>query len=789
MTHLCPKQAFANILVQEGLILPFLTSLEMQPTSKEESLVTRDEERNRWSILESLATSPSVASNLAYTNGWLELLANIAECDRLKKTRVCREGSAKTLARLLYDPHVSTTTGEEFPNLSFCQIVHQFEILILFFYCAASLLQQFIPSTLLSILKSNGADALLLAFDADSSTPNLIWDNSTRLELRQALLDFMNNIFDINDERIQNGRSHCVPPTYKLIYSNVGDELCIGNVFVKLYIQDPSFQLSDPSVFVEALFCRWSQEMDLLIGGHADDSSHQDAVQIITDAIICICKQHPFLLMNVSGYIKAIISYLLKSAALPLMDLPLLKSIRLLHLFSRNLASVEEMIVAVNPDGTNGFVDGIMKAIGGEKLHPDTAFMIDTLKAIFQMALGEVGKTQGTTLEFKRSDPMGEEFLSMAPSPAPGLEPVSKLKKVNADHPLAMMFNDTATPKKSTRAVRPNAQISRRSSSNPLQNNPSQPSTKKMNPRTIAAARTMLSAQNLSRAKAHRAGSHQLNTGTLLKNNEFSTSQLHEQRSKAVSSSGTVNTFAQQNLAHNNLNSHIRAVSQMPSTSSLTSNIGQPPSAQVRRQMIPHAKQASHLERPYVDGWQVSNEAQTPTLSSNPTLNHYPQQMPEIYGTPGRNGSDQPNTTVRQAVCDAPVPTMKRDPPNISATYSMTKNDVTPPYAIIGQAENVKSFTDPVSTADDRTKTINGAPNSANGRILLLDTVLKCRLIQFLLLKVLDNPNINEVKEPEAAKSKSIELLHFLLKDPGYGTKFAFILNALPSWRKYASSS
>ena len=60
----------------------------------------------------------------------------------------------------------------------------------------------------------------------------------------------------------------------------------------------------------------------------------------------------------------------------------------------------------------------------------------------------------------------------------------------------------------------------------------------------------------------------------------------------------------------------------------------------------------------------------------------------------------------------------------------MTTNNVTPPYVIIGQAENLKCFADPVSTADDRTKTIKGAPNFAKRRILLLDTVLKCRLIR-----------------------------------------------------------
>jgi hypothetical protein len=111
MMQLGPKQAFANALVECKLIPYLLRTLEFQRDSDDDN---GTQQKIRWSTLESLASSSSVASDLVTSSGWLELLGIIAGCDRLTYDWTSREGSAKTLARLLYDPQVSTTAGERF---------------------------------------------------------------------------------------------------------------------------------------------------------------------------------------------------------------------------------------------------------------------------------------------------------------------------------------------------------------------------------------------------------------------------------------------------------------------------------------------------------------------------------------------------------------------------------------------------------------------------------------------------------------------------------------------------
>jgi len=123
MTHLSPKQAFADAVVECGLVPWLLTTLEFQLDPNEGNGNVNQQYR-RWSILESLASSPSLASELVLSSGWLELLSVIAGYKRFNKVWASREGSAKTLARLLYDPQVSTMTGENLLLLVLALVLH-----------------------------------------------------------------------------------------------------------------------------------------------------------------------------------------------------------------------------------------------------------------------------------------------------------------------------------------------------------------------------------------------------------------------------------------------------------------------------------------------------------------------------------------------------------------------------------------------------------------------------------------------------------------------------------------
>ena len=825
------------------------------------------------------------------------------------------------------------------------------------FLLTASKLKCFIPSALLAILKSNGAEAFLLTFDKDSETPELLWDTSTRTELRQSLTGLMDKIFDSDNHRIATEHRFSLPAGYKLIYSLAKHELCIGDVFVELYLKNPSFELRDPSVFLEALLFRWSQEMELFTGMrivgnsvHADSKdlviAKKDVTEMVTDAILCTCKLRPFLCLKLVpwGYTKAIINFILKAKSMELLGVPLLSPIRLLHLLSSDLTNIEEIISIVDSDGTHGVVDSIMKAIDGESLHPEAALMIETLKTLFQTALGDVEKNQSIIQPTKSGEHIQNIAyeIAMAPSPAPGSEPVSKLKKMSADHPLAMMLNETppVPKKKATRAVRPNEKVNTRRSvqptvrssvttapnvpqqkissefrtvhhpstnpnlRKPIQHEATQRMTPKANqilPHTSQLqprARTTQSSSSLRKTtpstyqvpsrhvrpqgisndplssqpiqthsrRQQRTTQSNFNAGLV----QVSSRQIHSQGNpNGAQPSPSAQQYSQQRPVQSNLNASLGQIAgpqgqysqgisnanlgqqsalaysqQRPVQSNLNASLGQVAGPQGQySQGISNANgvQPSTLaqqysqQRPvqsnlnaslgqvagpqgqYSQGISNANGVQPSALGQQysqqrPVQSNLNASLGQVAGPQGQYShgfSDgvQPSPSAQQysqmpvqSNLNVNLPQMSQLPssvssaqpvmtevanPTISPSLSHQTQMILPPYAMAGKANDVRSTVDPEILADERISTVAGAPNSATGRSALLDSALKCRLPQFLLLSVLESQSQSQVKDNDAVKLHTLALLHLLLKDPGYGMKFELILTSIPSWKKY----
>ena len=65
-----------------------------------------------WMLLESLSSSPSIASRLVESTAWLELLGIMVGYSGFTKNWIARIGSAKTLSRLLWDPKTGPIVGK-----------------------------------------------------------------------------------------------------------------------------------------------------------------------------------------------------------------------------------------------------------------------------------------------------------------------------------------------------------------------------------------------------------------------------------------------------------------------------------------------------------------------------------------------------------------------------------------------------------------------------------------------------------------------------------------------------
>ncbi|EDQ93103.1 uncharacterized protein MONBRDRAFT_17362 [Monosiga brevicollis MX1] len=98
---------------------------------------------------------------------------------------------------------------------------------------------------MLNMLADDDAARLLKTFNTNTENPYLIWDNSTRAELK----DFVE---DQQEEMVKTGQSEDLW-VEKFAFSAHKDELIVDDVFIRIYNEQPSFVILQPKRFTAAL--------------------------------------------------------------------------------------------------------------------------------------------------------------------------------------------------------------------------------------------------------------------------------------------------------------------------------------------------------------------------------------------------------------------------------------------------------------------------------------------------------------------------------------------------------
>lgn len=305
----------------------------------------------------------------------------------------------------------------------------------------APLLHRFLPSTLTIVLKEEGADKMLTLFDGESDNPELIWESSMRTELRCVVAQILDACIE---ERRQTGQGHGVfalDTSVRVSYKKLEGELFIGGVYVTRFLKEPTYNIRDPTTFLEMLMQRWAHELQsctstdgspvtrststsLVVGG-------DDTLQSVTNASVYICKIRSNLSDKLShwGYMARCLALLDEVLAKELYGTPLLSIMRILHVAVNSRLNVESLIMSGKNDRFNGIVPLTMRAIEAEGLHKDVAFMLEMLKKLFADALGDMKNVPQSNRSFNQG------AYAMAPSPAPGEGPVAR-NRVTRGNPL-----------------------------------------------------------------------------------------------------------------------------------------------------------------------------------------------------------------------------------------------------------------------------------------------------------------------------------------------------------------
>jgi hypothetical protein len=431
---IAPKQGFANAIAQQGSLWRLLCVLERPGAEEALSDETDDvsqvdvvTKRRGWALLEALSSSPAVADKIVESSAWIELLGIMIGYNKFTKIWISRAGAAKALSRLLWDPRTGPVIGKFSARFTMAAI----EILpnLLRHLLPAPLLERFLPASLVVVLKEEGPDTMLNLFDGESDTPELIWDAGMRTELRKVTTLQLDKCMQTRRETGKWNESLILEPSIRVKYSKLESELYLGGVYVSRFLKDPTYSIRDATTFLDMLLQRWTNELqmctDAVVITEEKQSTEiiaggQDTLQVVTDAIVYLCKVRTNLCEKLStwGYMLKCLTFLDRILSLDMLGSPLLSVMRVLHVAVNCRANVESAIASGSNDRLHGIIAFTMRAIGDKSLHPDTGFMLEMLKRVFVEALGDVS----CLIEEPPSGMIGTytHKYGMAPSPAPG---------------------------------------------------------------------------------------------------------------------------------------------------------------------------------------------------------------------------------------------------------------------------------------------------------------------------------------------------------------------------------
>uniref|UniRef100_A0A6U9WK67 Uncharacterized protein n=1 Tax=Pseudo-nitzschia australis TaxID=44445 RepID=A0A6U9WK67_9STRA len=915
LSILTSRQGFVDTVAEQGALWRLLWILERPGGSDDSSRDSQSKDdiskkQRGWNFLESLSSSTSIAPKILESSAWLELLGILVGYSEFTKIWIARIGAAKILSRLLWDPKTGQTL--------------------------ASLLGRFLPTSLIVVLKEEGPDTMLNLFDGESDTPELIWDGSMRGELRKVVGLELDSCIQFRRETGSGNEDFNLKRDVRVKFVKLENELFIGGVYVGRFLKEPTFNIRDPTSFLEALLLRWAHELQMCTDNESNGEEKsstdivigdEDKLQPVTDAIVYLCKIRTNLCDKLAhwGYMSRCLTFLESMLARDLIGYPLLSVMRVLHVAANRRANVESLIASGANDRAHGIITFTIRATGDTNLHPDAGFILEMLKKIFADALGDLKKTaelKKSGIALQMASPVVGNHYAMAPSPAPGEGPVSRNRvRVSAgDDPLglgagiapmptpavsqqigtyrstAQSYGQTYTGitniPSQTRSQTPynqtsnsqnygmgfqqpqqvynnqmmyeslqnsagvqqtyhtqNQQIPQYQNSNQqhlshhLQQQ--QPVAAVYSQRgTNVAQQTYGSQQNLqqqsipasypqpntnltqqaytSQASNHRfTNIQQQNTtipssGTLQgqvlysgynvdsqsSNNmthqaQFDSNNTNSRQSWQGSGQNTSISHGSQNLQSNQIpvpqgmfQRNVVQTSPLVMSTDTRSNVKPSVSTQVQSgqyHLSPGPKSSNKQVRTsqnstYNTMLQQNNQVQTQG-SDNDAVTQLYQQPPNAQQNQAHERYNQPsmlesNAPIVETVMDVDQQTQHGQPLGHHTNLSSNEG-----HSIDARTEAVS----PSVKAAKAAETVQGAPNSADGRRALLESALRCDLPKYLIESILENPNLFKVKDPASVKVHVIELLKLLTQDPGYGLKFQLVLKNMPAWKKYVS--
>lgn len=222
-------------------------------------------------------------------------------------------------------------------------------------------------------------------------------------EIRTALTKLFECTSSSNSPAQQDfNRKITINYDYVVPYRQLKNEIYIGGVYIRLYLKQPTYRLSNPIFFTEKLLEFWESSFDLQVPIHVaqrnaalsaeDEESKalvigkEDFLSLITSCVVCVIKGEGSIVDHLLswGFVHKLIELLQRALDRGRIGTPVTCVMRLMHeLVSRSF--VVDNIASSPIDIMPLFVRSLNTGTTNEiELCKDATFIVELMKNIFQ---------------------------------------------------------------------------------------------------------------------------------------------------------------------------------------------------------------------------------------------------------------------------------------------------------------------------------------------------------------------------------------------------------------------
>uniref|UniRef100_A0A0M3J3X1 DnaJ homolog subfamily C member 13 (inferred by orthology to a human protein) n=1 Tax=Anisakis simplex TaxID=6269 RepID=A0A0M3J3X1_ANISI len=141
---------------------------------------------------------------------------------------------------------------------------------------------RYLPPVFTDALRDSPQAAISM-LDSKSENPELIWDDETRAKVKMIIKNELNQLYTMQQNDL-SAKWNSGNINDRCAYADViANELIIGGVFLRLFVQNPSWQVRHPKQFCTELMERI---LDLMPKPTAE-------LQLVTEAFVALIVNHP----------------------------------------------------------------------------------------------------------------------------------------------------------------------------------------------------------------------------------------------------------------------------------------------------------------------------------------------------------------------------------------------------------------------------------------------------------------------------------------------------------------